>query len=312
MAELVAHGMAVTTPPGWEGRIFVRPAHGEIATSTADGATAPPGERTLPLVHVATVALPEGTADYGDPAVEDLGSHDALVVLKEFDPSEAATNLFATEGVPRQLTPESFDAAVLQRTLAGQVGCQVFCREGGRAFCLYVVLGSGDNRDEVVPYVNAVLATLRLDPLPSAPTTTTPSTTAPLPSALDVVRSTADVGTFVALVDTAAVGARLGGSDPVTVFAPVDAAFTALGDLDALRADTERLRALLDYHVVPSALDAAAIDHDQAETTLEGHDVTLGRSGDTLVVNGVAVSSTSPAANGFVHVIDTVLTVPAP
>ena len=42
----------------------------------------------------------------------------------------------------------------------------MFFSEEGRAFCLYVVLGSYRRRHDVVPEVNAVLATLHLEPAP--------------------------------------------------------------------------------------------------------------------------------------------------
>ena len=140
-----------------------------------------------PVLHVATIPLAPDVADYASDAVEALGALDALVVLKEFDPSEAATPLFRTEGLPRDLDPDWFDPSSLQRTLPGQAGMQRFFQSGGRAFCLYVVLGSFARRYDVVPAVNQVLATLTIEPMtvptPTAPTTTTqaPTTTPTTP-----------------------------------------------------------------------------------------------------------------------------------
>jgi hypothetical protein len=53
----------------------------------------------------------------------------------------------------------------LQRILPGQAGLQRFGHEAGRALCLYVVLGGWKNRNQVVPAVNDVLASLRIDPV---------------------------------------------------------------------------------------------------------------------------------------------------
>jgi hypothetical protein len=88
-------------------------------------------------------------------------------VLKEFEPADAAQPLFERDGMPRELAPEDFDPAALQRQLSGQAGRQVFFHEGGRAFCVYVVLGSYNRRNHVVPVVNLVLAGIRIDTEPS-------------------------------------------------------------------------------------------------------------------------------------------------
>jgi hypothetical protein len=190
MTQLEAHGVAVTLPTGWEGRVFRRPAAGEVGAEAADGASAPPGETTHTVLHVATIPLPPGLGDYGSAAVPDLGTRDAFVMLVEFDPADSSAPLFAgNSGVPRKLRTDDFSPKVMQRIVAGQAGTQVFCNEAGRAFCLYVVVGSYRNRDHVLPAVNQVLASLEISPLdaaatgraPSAATvpTTAPSTTAP-------------------------------------------------------------------------------------------------------------------------------------
>jgi hypothetical protein len=174
MAELRAHGLTVDPPAGWEGRIFRRPESGELAATGAGeqvvGAPAPPGERSFPVVQVATIALPLDIADYGSDVVEDLGPNDALVIFKEFDPADVHQALFQRAGFPRVLSSGDFQASVLQRKLDGQGGYQVFFQDGGRAFCLYVVLGDFSRRATVVPSVNRVLATFVIEPLePLAP-----------------------------------------------------------------------------------------------------------------------------------------------
>jgi hypothetical protein len=115
-------------------------------------------------MHAATIALPANVADYASDAVTDLGANDALVVLKEFAPSEATTPLFASSGLPQPLEPDVFNPDMLQRRLVGQAGVQRFFNEGGRAFCLYVVLGGYANRQGVVPGVNKVLAGIQIGP----------------------------------------------------------------------------------------------------------------------------------------------------
>jgi hypothetical protein len=52
----------------------------------------------------------------------------------------------------------------LQRLIPGQSGVQRFFSERGRAFCLYVVIGSHSSRRALVEEVNRLLATLEVDP----------------------------------------------------------------------------------------------------------------------------------------------------
>jgi hypothetical protein len=169
LPELNAHGVAVEVPGGWDGRISRRPAHGEVSASSADGPPAEPGFSTRSVTHVASLPLPANTADFGSNVVEDLGPDDALVVLLEYDPESAGMPLFAAQGVPRVLDPELFNPNTLQRALPNQAGLQLFFSEQGRALCLYVVLGAYARRHEIVPRVNAVLETIRIEPAGDAP-----------------------------------------------------------------------------------------------------------------------------------------------
>jgi len=119
-------GIRVNLPRGWEGRVFRRPAAGEVAAEAADGPAAPPGQTTNAVVHVATISLPPGVGDFASGAVENLGALDALIVLFEYDREAATTPLFAAEGMPRVLTPADFSPTMLQRALRGQAGVQLF------------------------------------------------------------------------------------------------------------------------------------------------------------------------------------------
>jgi hypothetical protein len=192
MPEIAAHGLHVDAPTGWEARIFRRAEQGEVNVEVA-GAAAPPGERTFPVVHVATVLLPMDMADYGSDVVEDLRRDDALVVLKEFDPESATQPLFKREGMPRKLAPRDFDPGTVQRRLEPQAGYQAFFQEGGRTFCLYVVLGDFGRREHAVPVVNEVLATIVIDPMEpieELPETTEPTTTTTAPEETDPTEPT--------------------------------------------------------------------------------------------------------------------------
>jgi hypothetical protein len=186
MTELVAHGVEVTLPAGFEGRLFRRPLAGEIAAADTSilGEPAASEETTNAVLHVATVPLPPDTGDFGSNAVDLLDEQDIFVALFEYDPSSATEKLFASRGIPRRLTADDFSPNVLQRGLPGQCGTQRFFNERGRAFCLYVVLGSFARRRNVVPRVNQVLDSIAIesrDPVGGAtpPSDSSTSTTAP-------------------------------------------------------------------------------------------------------------------------------------
>lgn len=140
--------LAVELPSGWDGRIYRR-------LATAAGST------THPVLHAATFPLPEERGDYGSGAVERMRTGDLFVALLEFDPEAAATPLFAWERPPA-LLPEYFSPDALQRVIPGQGGAQFFFSEWGRAFCLYVVLGSYAARTRLVPRADALYRTLAI------------------------------------------------------------------------------------------------------------------------------------------------------
>jgi hypothetical protein len=178
MADIQAHGLAVQTPPGWEGRIFRRRQAGESsAQADVPGRAAPAGEQVFPVVHVASIPLAADVADFVSDAVEHLRPKDAIVVLKEYAPGNIETKLFAPQGLPRRLDPDAFDPRVLNRQISGQAGLQRFFQESGRAFCLYVVLGGYQRRHDVVPAVNTVLDSVQIASVGPSAATTSPSST---------------------------------------------------------------------------------------------------------------------------------------
>jgi hypothetical protein len=150
--KVKGHGLGVQVPPGWEVRIRRRAADAQE-----------PGGRPRPVLHVSTLALPEERGDYGSNLTPSLGPEDVFVSLFEHDAAAAETPLFATRGRPRP-TPADFQPSQLQRTVPGQSGMQYFFNEHGRAFCLYVVLGSHARRAELVRKVTAVLDSLDIEP----------------------------------------------------------------------------------------------------------------------------------------------------
>ena len=149
MTRLTRSGVSVDVPLGWEGDIS-----GGGFQLLADGAREPT------VVHVSSFPLPAERGSFGAGAVELMSTRDVFMALFEYGPESVGTPLFASQGVPRHVVPSDFDRDVLQFGVAGQTGLQHFFTENGRAFCVYIVLGSHIDRADLVPLVNSVLESL--------------------------------------------------------------------------------------------------------------------------------------------------------
>ncbi len=153
--RIESHGLSIDSPPGWDARIFRRQPDGPAAAGHGRPSS-------HPVLHAANFALPEDRGDFGNGAVEIMGSSHVLVALVEYDAALSRTALYQRRGLPRGLRPEAFSPNQLHRTLAGQGGTQLFFSERDRAFCLYIVLGSLAARDKLVPQVNSALERTRI------------------------------------------------------------------------------------------------------------------------------------------------------
>jgi hypothetical protein len=168
MTRLRAFGMQASPLRGWDGEIYRRDAEPSSVSPLASMPLSTPlsepvVETPTPILHLANFALPAVRGDYGGGAVELMGRGGIFISLLEHDPSEAGTALFAGKGIPWPLSPHDFDPQQMQRTISGQAGCQRFFTHEGRAFCLYVAIGSYAMRAVLVREVNAVLATVSFD-----------------------------------------------------------------------------------------------------------------------------------------------------
>ncbi|HEY9740050.1 MAG TPA: fasciclin domain-containing protein [Coleofasciculaceae cyanobacterium] len=130
----------------------------------------------------------------------------------------------------------------------------------------------------------------------------------------DIVDTAVKAGSFntlVAAVKAAGLVDTLKGAGPFTVFAPTDEAFAKLpnGTVDALLKDIPKLKKILTYHVVSGKVKAADFSLTlKSATTVEGSDVKIDASNDSVKVNDATVSTPDVAAdNGVIHIIDTVL-----
>jgi uncharacterized surface protein with fasciclin (FAS1) repeats len=144
---------------------------------------------------------------------------------------------------------------------------------------------------------------------------------APAPTK-NIVETATAAGGFTTLLAAAgaadpAVVATLTGPGPVTLFAPTDAAFTALlSELgitaNALLADKALLTQVLTYHVVPAKVLKANIPLGKAITSAQGGIFKVDNNSQLQVTDGrnrvSNITSTDIlATNGVIHVIDKVL-----
>jgi uncharacterized surface protein with fasciclin (FAS1) repeats len=129
----------------------------------------------------------------------------------------------------------------------------------------------------------------------------------------DIVTTAAGSGRlkiFVDLVRAAGLTELLRGTGPFTVFAPTDRAFDRMPEreLDALRADTSRLAAILGHHVVPGRVKAPKQHTPQTATPITGANLTLTSSVDEYHVNEARLVRTNiRASNGVIHAINKLL-----
>ena len=153
MARIDADGVTIDLPQGWEAQIR-RAEDDERAPAAAEGGAAYPRV----VLHASNVPLPPERGDFGSNAVEAMGARHVFVSVIEYDRAQAGSALFRREGLPTRLRAADFHPQALQRTLPGQAGSQTFFTQGGRAFCLYVVLGNHRLANVTMPAVNQVLA----------------------------------------------------------------------------------------------------------------------------------------------------------
>ena len=159
-------GISVDVPPGWTSAIVRRPVPIETAPAApeARGRAVPPepGERTLPVVHVCTRALPPAVGDFGSGVIELLTPEDVFVSLVEYGSDVAGFGLFERQGWPR-LAPSQFSPNRMFREVPGRSGSQHFFTVGERAFCLFTVVGSHTRRMATVARAAGVVRSMAVE-----------------------------------------------------------------------------------------------------------------------------------------------------
>ncbi len=157
--RLSAYGLSCAVLPGWDIRIERR----EQSEVPAPGSDLPMGGFVHPILQAGTSPMPARRGDYGSGYVERMTTTDVFVCLGEFDHEAGAEAMF-DDGLPGALRSADFHPDAQQRVIAGMCGTQRFFTTHGRAFCLYVVLGSWLQRQSLVPVANSLLSTIEVAP----------------------------------------------------------------------------------------------------------------------------------------------------
>jgi uncharacterized surface protein with fasciclin (FAS1) repeats len=127
---------------------------------------------------------------------------------------------------------------------------------------------------------------------------------------VDIAAGNPDFSTLVTALKAAGLVETLKGAGPFTVFAPTNAAFAKVPNLDAILKDKAKLTAILTYHVVSGkvmAKDVVTMDGKMAKT-VQGSSAKISVKGGTVMVDAAKVVKTDiEASNGVIHVIDSVI-----
>ncbi|MDR9415025.1 MAG: fasciclin domain-containing protein [Gracilimonas sp.] len=137
-----------------------------------------------------------------------------------------------------------------------------------------------------------------------------------LPNSFQTIVETAaknyNLSTLVTLLENANLVSTLSEEGPFTVFAPTNDAFNAVSDvLDGLT--SEQVAEVLTYHVAATEALSGDLDDGMNITTVQGEDISVRISGNTVSLNGNA-TVTNPdlqGTNGVVHIIDAVILPPS-
>ncbi len=127
-----------------------------------------------------------------------------------------------------------------------------------------------------------------------------------------VAEKAGSFSTLLAAARAAGLAEARNGDGPLTVFAPTDEAFAALGSSniqDLLRPENrDRLVAILSYHVIEGRVYASDVIGGVEAQTLQGSTIRAGLENGAVRVNDArVVAADVEAANGVIHVIDSVL-----
>ncbi len=140
-------------------------------------------------------------------------------------------------------------------------------------------------------------------------------TTIVYPKNMNIIETAVANGQFTTLV-TAVTAAglveTLSSAGPFTVFAPVDAAFSALpaGTVESLIAPEakETLTGILTYHVIAGKVKSTDLTDGMKAKTVNGADVTITmKDGKVFVNDSEVIIADVETTNGVIHAVNKVI-----
>jgi uncharacterized surface protein with fasciclin (FAS1) repeats len=132
-------------------------------------------------------------------------------------------------------------------------------------------------------------------------------------SVADTIARDPQLSTLSGLVHKSGLADTLKATGPYTVFAPTNDAFKAVPakTMDDLAKDPAKLKAVLNYHVLPARMVSTDVKTANAKTA-QGANVALSKAGTFVTVEDALVQTADiMATNGVVHTVDRVLMPPA-
>jgi uncharacterized surface protein with fasciclin (FAS1) repeats len=131
------------------------------------------------------------------------------------------------------------------------------------------------------------------------------------PNVLNIAIGSEDHTTLVAAVQAADLENALVNAGPLTVFAPVNAAFDALpeGTVENLLKpeNKETLATILKHHVAAGGYDTDLLKKFNSLGMADNTNAAVEVKGDDVYVGGAKIVASVKASNGIVHVVDAVI-----
>jgi uncharacterized surface protein with fasciclin (FAS1) repeats len=128
---------------------------------------------------------------------------------------------------------------------------------------------------------------------------------------LQIAASSPDHTTLAAAVGAAELTTVLANNGPLTVFAPVNAAFDALpaGTVETLLLpeNKSKLQEIITFHAAPGSYKVEDLKDGKTIFVATGHNLKIEVRDDGTYVHGAKILGTAFASNGIVHVVDKVL-----
>lgn len=132
---------------------------------------------------------------------------------------------------------------------------------------------------------------------------------------VETAKGNADLSTLVELIGAAGLADQLSNETAnYTVFAPTNAAFAVIKDLEDLKTNVKRKQELTDiisYHVVSGKFGSGDLKEGHELDALDEKVIKVATKDGALTVGGAKiVTADIQATNGVIHVVDAVMTLP--